>query len=105
MIIGTIVADYLWLLAAGMCDSLTASLSLTVSIPLSFFADTIIRKTTPSMAQILASIPILLAFIGAAYAQNSTFSIRKGLSKRVRKVDVTSLASDNEHLMENLSDE
>ncbi|CAP38867.2 Protein CBG22233 [Caenorhabditis briggsae] len=67
-LIGTIVADYLWLLAVGLCDSLTASLSMTISIPLSFFADTVIRSRAPTLAQLLASIPILLAFVGAAYA-------------------------------------
>ncbi|KAF1769392.1 hypothetical protein GCK72_001209 [Caenorhabditis remanei] len=101
-LIGTIVADYLWLLAAGMCDSLTASLSLTISIPLSFFADTVIRSKAPTLAQILASIPILLAFVGAAYAQSSSVSIRKGLSKRVRKVE---LSPDNEQLIDSLLDE
>lgn len=101
-LIGTIVADYLWLLAAGMCDSLTASLSLTVSIPLSFFADTVIRSKAPTLAQIVASIPILLAFVGAAYAQSSSVSIRKGLSKRVRRVE---LSPDNEQLIDSLSDE
>lgn len=101
-LIGTIIADYLWLLAAGMCDSLTASLSLTVSIPLSFFADTIIRSKTPTLPQILASIPILLAFVGAAYAQNATGSIRKGFSKRVRNIE---LSPDNEQLIDSLSDE
>ncbi|CAL2029913.1 unnamed protein product [Caenorhabditis brenneri] len=101
-LIGTIVADYLWLLAAGMCDSLTASLSLTISIPLSFFADTVIRSKAPTIAQILASIPILLAFVGAAYAQNTSGSIRKGFSKRVRKAE---LSPDNEQLIDRLSDE
>lgn len=101
-LIGTIVADYLWLLAAGMCDSLTASLSLTVSIPLSFFADTVIRSKAPTFAQIIASIPILLAFVGAAYAQNTSGSIRKGFSKRVRKAE---LSPDNEQLIDSLSDE
>lgn len=101
-LIGTIVADYLWLLAAGMCDSLTASLSLTISIPLSFFADTVIRSKAPTLAQILASIPILLAFVGAAYAQSSSVSIRKGLSKRVRKVEIS---PDNEQLIDSLSEE
>uniref|UniRef100_A0A1I7UEN7 EamA domain-containing protein n=1 Tax=Caenorhabditis tropicalis TaxID=1561998 RepID=A0A1I7UEN7_9PELO len=101
-LIGTIVADYLWLLAAGMCDSLTASLSLTISIPLSFFADTVIRSKAPTLAQILASIPILLAFVGAAYAQNSAGSIRKGLPKRVWKAESS---PDNEQLIDSLSDE
>lgn len=102
-LIGTIVADYLWLLAAGMCDSLTTCLSMTVSIPLSFLADTVIRSKAPTLAQVIASIPILVAFVGAAYAQNPSTSIRKGLSKRVRKVE--SLSPDNEHLMDSLSDE
>lgn len=98
-LIGTIVADYLWLLAAGMCDSLTASLSLTVSIPLSFFADTVIRSKAPTLAQIVASIPILLAFVGAAYAQSGPPAVkRRGL--RVRKVD-----PDNEQLIDSISED
>lgn len=102
-LIGTIVADYLWLLAAGMCDSLTASLSLTISIPLSFFADTVIRNKAPTLAQILASIPILLAFIGAAYAQSYSGSIRNGVPKRIR--NSSSSSPDNEHLIDSFSDE
>lgn len=76
---------------------------MTVSIPLSFLADTVIRSKAPTLAQVIASIPILVAFVGAAYAQNPSTSIRKGLSKRVRKVE--SLSPDNEHLMDSLSDE
>ncbi|CAI2321594.1 unnamed protein product [Caenorhabditis sp. 36 PRJEB53466] len=104
-LIGTIVADYLWLLAAGMVDSLTVSLSLTLSIPLSFLADTVIRDKSPTLAQVIASIPILLAFVGAAFAQRSTatLSIRKVVARRVRKVD--SHAADNEQLIDSLSDE
>ncbi|ULU09809.1 hypothetical protein L3Y34_014292 [Caenorhabditis briggsae] len=99
-LIGTIVADYLWLLAVGLCDSLTASLSMTISIPLSFFADTVIRSRAPTLAQLLASIPILLAFVGAAYAQRGPPTVkRRGL--RVRKV----VDADNEQLIDSLESE
>ncbi|ETN84574.1 hypothetical protein NECAME_06810 [Necator americanus] len=63
---GTLLGDYLWLTAARLTDSLSASLSLTLAIPFSFLADTVIRGQPPSGIQLLAAIPISLSFIGAA---------------------------------------
>lgn len=71
-VFGTLVADYLWLKAAGMCDSLTASLSLTLSIPFSFIADTVLRSTPPTTSELIAAVPIALSFVGAALSQNSS---------------------------------
>ncbi|VDM72572.1 unnamed protein product, partial [Strongylus vulgaris] len=65
-----ILGDYLWLTAAGLTDSLSASLSLTLAIPFSFLADTVIRAQPPSGVQVLAAIPIILSFIGAAVSDH-----------------------------------
>ncbi|CAD6184446.1 unnamed protein product [Caenorhabditis auriculariae] len=74
---GTLVADYLWLLAAGMSDSLTASLSLTMAIPMSFLADSLLRSRPPTFAQLLAAVPITLSFVGAAFSQKSASKNQK----------------------------
>ncbi|CAI5437630.1 unnamed protein product [Caenorhabditis angaria] len=101
-LIGTLIADYLWLIAAGMCDSLTASLSLTISIPLSFLADTVIRDKAPTMNQLISSIPITLAFVGAAYAQNSSaggttnLRIRKNTKHKTSDDRINLIDADNE---------
>ncbi|CAB3410867.1 unnamed protein product [Caenorhabditis bovis] len=97
-LIGTLIADYLWLLAAGMCDPLTASLSLTVSIPLSFAADTILRNKPPTVSQLIASIPIILAFIGAAYSQNRGQITIRGSNLRISKNG--NRREDNEQLID-----
>ncbi|XGW24821.1 hypothetical protein V3C99_006351 [Haemonchus contortus] len=65
-VFGTLLGDYLWLTAAGLTDSLLASLSLTLAIPLSFLADAIIRGNPPTAIQLLAAIPITVSFVGAA---------------------------------------
>lgn len=77
---GTLLADYLWLLAAGMTDSLSASLSLTLSIPLSFLADSLLRSSPPSAAQLIAAIPISLSFVGSALVDNHSTSTRTVVS-------------------------
>ncbi|PIO72651.1 hypothetical protein TELCIR_05408 [Teladorsagia circumcincta] len=63
---GTLLGDYLWLTAAGLTDSLLASLSLTLAIPFSFIADAVIRGNPPTGIQLLAAIPITVSFVGAA---------------------------------------
>ncbi|CAJ0956562.1 unnamed protein product, partial [Mesorhabditis belari] len=65
-VFGTMLADYLWLLGAGMTDSLSASLSMTLSIPFSFIADAGLRGKTPSAIELIAALPIVISFIGAA---------------------------------------
>ncbi|CAI4223084.1 unnamed protein product [Auanema sp. JU1783] len=70
-IIGTLIADYLWLLAAGLTDPLLASISVTLSIPLSFLADTVFRQRPPNAVQLIAAIPIGLSFIGAALTETA----------------------------------
>lgn len=63
---GTLLADVLWLKAASLTDSLSASLSLTLQIPFSLLADTLFRLQPPSLVQVLAAIPIGLSFAGSA---------------------------------------
>jgi solute carrier family 35 protein F5 len=70
-LIGSIFADYLWIWATELTSSLISSLSLTLSIPLSFVADSILRGQTPTFAQIIASFPIMISFIGASLIQNT----------------------------------
>lgn len=65
-VLGTLLADYLWLKAAALTDSLSASLSLTLSIPFSLLADTFLRGRPPSVLQLLAALPIAASFAGAA---------------------------------------
>lgn len=63
-------------MAAGMTDSVSASLSLTLSIPLSFLADSLFRNSPPSSIQLLAAIPITLSFIGAALVDQAPSTTR-----------------------------
>uniref|UniRef100_A0AC34FAQ4 EamA domain-containing protein n=1 Tax=Panagrolaimus sp. ES5 TaxID=591445 RepID=A0AC34FAQ4_9BILA len=70
-LIGSIFADYLWIWATELTSPLISSLSLTLSIPLSFVADSLLRGTTPTFAQIISSFPIMISFIGASLIQNT----------------------------------
>lgn len=58
-LIGTIFSDYLWLYATLLTNSLIASISLTMTIPLSLIADIVFRLQFPNMAQLIAAIPIM----------------------------------------------
>ncbi|KAE9550331.1 hypothetical protein FO519_006463 [Halicephalobus sp. NKZ332] len=69
-LVGSIFADYLWIWATELTSSLISSLSLTLSIPLSFFADSLLRDQPPTLAQVIASIPIMMSFVGASLIQN-----------------------------------
>ncbi|CAJ0594258.1 unnamed protein product [Cylicocyclus nassatus] len=81
-VLGTLLGDYLWLTAAGLTDSLSASLSLTLAIPFSFLADTLIRAQPPSMVQLFAAIPITLSFIGAAVLDHRSSPTRASETTR-----------------------
>ncbi|KJH53298.1 hypothetical protein DICVIV_00421 [Dictyocaulus viviparus] len=63
---GTLLADYLWLTAAAFTDSLSASLSMTLAIPFSFFADAVFQRQLPSGVQLIAAIPISVSFVAVA---------------------------------------
>lgn len=59
-IIGSVLSDYLWLYATLLTNSLISSISLTLTIPLSMFADAFFRQQFPDPAQLLAAIPIMV---------------------------------------------
>ncbi|GMR53661.1 hypothetical protein PMAYCL1PPCAC_23856, partial [Pristionchus mayeri] len=73
--LGTLVADRLWMEATLLTSSLVASLSTSLSIPLSFLMDSLLRQEYPSSIQLIASIPITLSIIGASVLEG-----RKGLN-------------------------
>lgn len=71
-LIGSIFSDYLWLYATLLTNSsLLSSISLTLTIPLSMVADFLIRNQFPTMDQLIASIPIMVSFIGASLLNSS----------------------------------
>uniref|UniRef100_A0A915DBT1 Uncharacterized protein n=1 Tax=Ditylenchus dipsaci TaxID=166011 RepID=A0A915DBT1_9BILA len=74
---GSLFADYLWLYATLLTNSLISSLSLTLSIPMSMLADSVFRNQPPDMAQILASVPIMISFIGASFVSSSNNNAEK----------------------------
>ncbi|CAD5206259.1 unnamed protein product [Bursaphelenchus okinawaensis] len=70
--IGSVLTDYLWLYATLMTNSLISSISLTLTIPMSLFADAIFRLQFPDAAQLLAAVPIMASFIGASLLSHSS---------------------------------
>lgn len=80
-LVGSIFADYLWIWATELTSSLISSLSLTLSIPLSFVADSLLRDQSPNVAQMVASIPIMISFVGASLLQNK--NERRSKTKKV----------------------
>ncbi|KAK6047187.1 hypothetical protein COOONC_15309 [Cooperia oncophora] len=94
---GTLLGDYLWLTAAGLTDSLSASLSLTLAIPFSFLADAVIRGNPPTGIQLLAAIPITVSFVGAALVDNKKSSQQTPeLRHSVDSEDSAALLDDDE---------
>ncbi|KAE9418475.1 hypothetical protein Angca_005093 [Angiostrongylus cantonensis] len=92
---GTLLADYLWLTAAALTDSLSASLSMTLAIPFSFFADAVLQRQLPSRMQLLAAIPITVSFIAAALLDH------KRASPEIPDVRQSSGEEDEAALLEN----
>lgn len=84
-LVGSIFADYLWLYATLLTNSLISSISLTLSIPLSMLADAVIRMQPPNAAQLLASVPIMLSFVGSTLV---TTTGGDKLRKKVKNVHI-----------------
>ncbi|KAI1722569.1 protein FAM91A1 [Ditylenchus destructor] len=84
--VGSLFADYLWLYCTLLTNSLISSLSMTLSIPLSMLADSVFRKQPPDMAQLIASIPIMISFVGAAFITN-TNTEKKSMSRKSKHKD------------------
>ncbi|CAD5208896.1 unnamed protein product [Bursaphelenchus xylophilus] len=70
-IIGSVLSDYLWLYATLLTNSLISSISLTLTIPMSLFADALFRLQFPDAAQLMAAVPIMASFIGASLISHS----------------------------------
>lgn len=73
-IVGSLFADYLWLYATLLTNSLISSLSMTLSIPMAMLADSIFRNQPPDFIQLAASIPILISFVGAVLINAKTIT-------------------------------
>ena len=101
--LGTLLADYLWLLAASLTDSLSVSLSLSLSIPLSFIADIFLRGQPPSLVQCFAAIPIVFSFIVSGFLDNPKTNNKvavpiKPFKPRKQPED------DEQHLLDEITD-
>uniref|UniRef100_A0A0K0EHM1 EamA domain-containing protein n=1 Tax=Strongyloides stercoralis TaxID=6248 RepID=A0A0K0EHM1_STRER len=64
--VGSVLADWLWLYATMLTTSLISSIAMSLSIPMAMLADVICRGKVPSFIELIASIPILISFIGSA---------------------------------------
>nr|AKN21651.1 slc35f-1 [Schmidtea mediterranea] len=69
--LGTLGAELLWLWGCFLTSSLTATLSLGLSIPLSMIADFLIKKKVYNWKFYFGGIPILFSFLCIAYLSNS----------------------------------
>lgn len=93
-LVGSIFADYLWLYATLLTNSLISSISLTLSIPLSMLADALIRMQPPNAAQLLAAVPIMLSFVGSTLV---TTSGGDKLRKKVKSQLIDSDDAEDQH--------
>ncbi|KAI6203573.1 FAM91-C domain-containing protein [Aphelenchoides besseyi] len=80
-LIGSIFSDYLWLYATLLTNGLVASISLTLTIPLSMIADVVVNGQLPDLAEMLSAIPIMTSFVAATMISNSKKSASSDLAK------------------------
>uniref|UniRef100_A0A0N4Z9B6 EamA domain-containing protein n=1 Tax=Parastrongyloides trichosuri TaxID=131310 RepID=A0A0N4Z9B6_PARTI len=80
--IGSVLADWLWLYSTMLTTSLISSLSMSLSIPLAMIADVLFRSKTPSIVEVIASVPILISFIGAALINQESNATTNGSNNR-----------------------
>ncbi|KAI6179463.1 Protein FAM91A1 [Aphelenchoides besseyi] len=80
-LIGSIFSDYLWLYATLLTNGLVASISLTLTIPLSMIADVVVNGQLPDLAEMLSAIPIMTSFVAATMISNSKKSASNDLAK------------------------
>ncbi|KAH7719714.1 Drug/metabolite transporter [Aphelenchoides avenae] len=92
--IGSVLMDYLWLYATVLTNSFISSLSITLSIPLSMLADAFFRKQPPHTANMIASVPIMMSFIGASFITTATEPTSKALS--AASIDDAEFSDDDE---------
>ncbi|XP_074650824.1 solute carrier family 35 member F5-like [Tubulanus polymorphus] len=65
-IIGTVVSELLWLWGCFLTSSLLATVSLSLTIPLTMIADTVVKKISYNWMFYVGSAPIFLAFFAIA---------------------------------------
>lgn len=110
-IVGSLFADYLWLYATLLTNSLISSLSMTLSIPMAMLADSIFRSQPPDWIQITASVPILISFVGAVLiSEKAKRNTTNNLAEKVKtSIDnsalLNSTKNEREGLMSNLEDD
>ncbi|KAK0426339.1 hypothetical protein QR680_009654 [Steinernema hermaphroditum] len=97
---GTVISDYLCLYATALTGPLTASLSFTLSIPLSILADVLFRHRPPTSLQMLAAVPIVFSFAGAALVGRSVASDQSGHATKTSDMEMRERADfERENLM------
>lgn len=65
-IVGTVLSEYLWLWGCFLTSSLIATLSLSLTVPMTVIADNILWKETYPWLFFAGMIPIVGAFVGAS---------------------------------------
>uniref|UniRef100_A0A0N5BHT4 EamA domain-containing protein n=1 Tax=Strongyloides papillosus TaxID=174720 RepID=A0A0N5BHT4_STREA len=80
--VGSVLADWLWLYSTMLTTSLISSISMSLSIPMAMVADIICRGKIPSFMELIASIPILISFIGSALISEESSSNNNGSNNR-----------------------
>ena len=65
-LVGTVLSEYLWLWGCFLTSSLVATLSLSLTVPLTVLADAILWEKTYPWEFFLGMAPILIAFFGSA---------------------------------------
>ncbi|GMT00642.1 hypothetical protein PENTCL1PPCAC_22816, partial [Pristionchus entomophagus] len=95
-VLGTLIADRLWMEATLLTSSLVSSLSTSLSIPISFLMDSLLRQEYPGVLQLIAAIPITISFIGATLLEEKM----DNLIDEESSLEDSSKESliDNEHL-------
>ncbi|VDK58286.1 unnamed protein product [Gongylonema pulchrum] len=71
-LVGTVFSDVLWLYASMLTSPVAGAVSLSLSIPFSLAADSVVRAQPPTRMQIIAAMPIIVSFIGAAFLNPET---------------------------------
>uniref|UniRef100_A0A5S6Q8A9 Solute carrier family 35 member F5 n=1 Tax=Trichuris muris TaxID=70415 RepID=A0A5S6Q8A9_TRIMR len=64
-LLGTVIAEYLWLRACFLTSTFLATLSLSLIIPMTLITDRLLWKTSFPVPLYLGTLPMLLSFFGA----------------------------------------
>lgn len=66
-LIGTVLSEFLWLWGCFLTSSLIATLSLSLTIPLTMLADVIFKDITYSWLFYVGTLPVFLAFFAVSF--------------------------------------